>query len=152
MPLLKHPTADTIVDVTGARATVLKARGYTEVDADPAELARQAAAGTGPGAVQPQPPIDARPNPPAPPIEARPEDDVNDPPEDTRPANPLGPTADSVTEADGAGLDDTATGDEDEAPEPPAKSASRGAWADYAQARGIEVDGLTKQQIIAQVG
>lgn len=139
MPLLKHPTAETIIDVTGARAKALKERGYTEADAD--DAAHQAAMPSGTQAVQPQPPIDTRPNPPEPPVEARPDELITDPPIDTRPPNPLGETADSVKQADGAGL--AKDGDE-----PPAKSATKDEWVAYAEAHGVEdAADLTKSDL-----
>lgn len=143
MPLLKHPTAGTIIDVTGARAKTLIERGYQEVDADEADLARQAAAPSGTRAVQPQPPIDTRgDDAPAPPVESRPADMVTDPPIDTRPENPLGATAASVEEADGAGLTRGAD-------EMPAKSAGKAEWVAYGEAHGVEdADSLTKPEII----
>lgn len=32
MPLLKHPNADRVIDVTPKRATTLRHRGYTDVE------------------------------------------------------------------------------------------------------------------------
>lgn len=148
--LLKHPVSEKIVDVTGARATVLKARGYTQVDGYPSA--------TAPPAVQPQPPIDARPNPPEPAVDARPAELVNEPVIDTRPPNPLGPTAESVEDADGAGLDDedadeAADGDDQgtdgETVEAPARNASHAAWIEYAKARGVDdADSLSRAELI----
>lgn len=146
MTLLKHPTAGTIIDVTGPRATVLKARGYTEATEE--DLAPAADA---PSAVQPQPPIDTRKNPPEEPTDTRPEEEIADDPLDMRPPNPLGPVSESVEEADGAGLDD----DEDDvepSDEPPAKSATRGEWDEYAASIGIDPEQYSsKDDLIAAV-
>ena len=95
-------------------------------------------------AVQPQPPLDARPNPPEPPVENRPESEIPEPPIDTRPPNPLGPVAGSVEEADGAGLPTVEADDEK-----PAESASKDDWVDYATAHGVDdAEKLTKAQLV----
>lgn len=147
MTLLKHPTAGTIVDVTERRATLLKTRGYTVVDA-----AEAAPAPSAPSAVQPQPPIDARRNPPEPPIDTRPDDLIGEEPVDTRPPNPLGPTSGSVEEADGAGLEEEGDADADQGDElgRPAKSASRGDWDDYARSLGLDPDDYPSKDDLIQ--
>jgi hypothetical protein len=148
MPLLKHPTSGSILNVNGARATVLKGRGYTEVDSydypsDP------------PSAVVPQPPIDARENPPEPPVDARAPQLITDPPIDMRPPNPAGPVAHSVAEADASLPDpdpEPADDDEDqddESVDRPAKSAPKEAWVEYATAQGVQdADDLSKAALI----
>lgn len=151
MALLQHPTTGRVVDVTGRRLTTLRHRGYTDVsEEDRAEAVRSLSGVDAPQAVQPQAPIDARKSPPEPPEDARREELINEPPVDMRPPNPQGPVAGSVAEADSSIDADEV---EDDSGEPPARSALKEEWVEYAESQGVEdADSFTKDELIEKVG